>query len=175
MKRHMLKNIQWGTYLIWGSVAAVAYSIPAFFYIRNSMFRDSWLLYVGNFLFLLVLAAFVITFNRKRRDNASTGAMVLTGHIVTVIGVVLSVVLALIMLSVMNSNGMFGGGRPQEVLEDTPANGGANGRSNGLILFLIASAIIGNVSAGSFISIILPYTTKGDQTKEKVPPRQARA
>src|SRR5437870_7263021 len=91
-KNHPLKK-----YMIYSVIAAVAYLIVAGFFISYGSFTAIWLLYVGNMLFALTIAIFILIFNRKRKENASAGLMISAGHITTVMGIL--IVCALILLT----------------------------------------------------------------------------
>jgi hypothetical protein len=162
----MLQKVHMPTCLLFGALAAVAYCIPMIYFVQSGVFADSWWLYVGNFLFMIVVAIFLIADNRKKRENVNTSLSVLSGHVVAVIGIILSCIVAFIVLNVFVPN-LLGSGEADKVLEQAPSQA-QNGRTDGLALLLFMNAIIGNISAGSFVSIILPYTMKRNQTKETV-------
>lgn len=69
--------------------------------------------------------------------------------------------------------GLFHAGTPAKALTDAPANT-VHDKANGLLFMIFGSATIGNAASGIFVCIIFPFAIKGDQTKEKVPPEQAR-
>jgi hypothetical protein len=160
----MFKNLRIGVLLIAGGVAAILFAIPMLIFIRDSTFSQSWLLYLGNFLFMLAIAAYMIFFNKKKHEDAS---LLLAGHIVTVIGVVISAILSFIALSALVP-GLFESGTPEKVLEEAPAQDQGR-KTQGLVFMVMMNAIVGNVSTGSFVSIILAYYQKRDQTKEGIP------
>jgi hypothetical protein len=162
----MFQKVHMPTCLLYGAIAAVAYSIPMIYFVYSASFADSWWLYVGNFLFMIVVAVFVLADNRKKRENVNTSLSLVSGHLVSVIGVVLSCIIGFIALNIAVPN-LLGSGQVDKVLEQAPSQA-QNGRTDGLALLLFMNAIIGNISAGSFVSIILPYTMKRNQTKETV-------
>lgn len=145
-------------------LAAVMYTIPVFFFIRNATYTDAWLLYLGNGLFLAAIALFMLMFNKKRSENASTVVMLTTGHITTVAGIFLACIMCFLLLSFMVP-GLFETGTTDKVLTDAPANA-VDDKTNGLNFMVLMNAVIGNVSAGSFIAILFAFTAKRDQTRE---------
>ena len=157
-------------YLIYGLLAAVVYCIPVTIFLFNPEFSQGWLLYLGNLLFLFVIVAFLFAFNRKRSENASTMAMLAAGHITTVCGIVISCLLAFILFLIMVP-GYLGAGTTDKVLTGQPANT-VDDKTRGLSFMVFATAIIGNIAAGSFVSIIFPFALKADQTRERVPRRK---
>jgi hypothetical protein len=107
---------------------------------------------------------YMLAFTRKKHDNPNTSLLLTAGHAVTVIGVVLSCLIAFIVLMIYAPN-LVGGGEVEHVLENTPAQ---DGKAEGLVMFVYLDAIIGNFSAGSAVALFLAYTTKRDQTTEEV-------
>lgn len=157
-------------YLIYGLLGAVVYSIPVIVFLSEPDYSQGWLLYLGNLLFLFVIVGFVYAFNKKRSENAGTMAMLAAGHIATIIGIVASCILAFILL-VMMVPGYLDAGTTEKVLTGEPANT-VYDKTRGLSFMVFATAIIGNLSAGSFVSIIFPFALKADQTRERVPRRK---
>lgn len=162
----MIQKIHLSTCLLFGAIAAVAYSIPMTYFIYSSHFADSWWLYVGNILFMIVVGLFLGVVSRRRHNNPNTSLIMLEGHVVTAIGIITSCIIAFILLMIFVPH-LFGSGPAGRVLEQSPAQA-QNGKTDGLVLLLFMNAIVGNVAAGSFISVMLPYTMKRNQTKESV-------
>ncbi|MET0299950.1 MAG: hypothetical protein ABW036_09315 [Flavitalea sp.] len=166
----MFKGINVKPYIIHAAMAALLYCLPVIFFLKYADYTLTWILYVGNFLFLLVIALFLFTFNRRRDENAGTLVMLTASCITTVLGTIISVVLALVLL-VIFIPGLFQSGVPDKILENGPAASILD-KSEGLIFLVITNAIIANAVCGVFVSIIFPFAMKGDQTKEKVPKRK---
>jgi hypothetical protein len=160
----MFKQINWKRYFPFALVAAVIYCIPVFFFIRDASYTQSWLLFLGNILFLFVIATFLFSFNRRRHENAGSVTMLAAGHIVTIMGIVISVLLCTLLM-ILLIPGLFTTGHAAKVLADAPDNT-VKGNTGGLVFEIIADAIVGNMSTGSFASIMFPFALKGDQTKE---------
>jgi len=157
-------------YLIYGLLGAVVYCIPVAIFLSDPEFSQGWLLYLGNLFFLFAIVGFVYHFNRKRSENAGTLAMLAAGHIATLFGIVISCLLAFLLMVIMVP-GYLDAGTTEKVLTGEPANTTYD-KTRGLSFMVFATAIIGNVSAGSFVSIIFPFAMKADQTREKVPRRK---
>jgi len=166
----MFKGIRLRPYIIHSLVAALVYCIPVIFFIRLADYTRAWLLYTGNFLFLLVIIYFLFAFNAKREENAGTLPMLTASVITTVMGTVMAVILSILLLFIIVP-GLIHPGVPEKVLINEPANT-TNGKGDGLLFMVIANAIIGNISCGLFAAIIFPFSLKADQTKEKVPKRK---
>ncbi len=76
-------------YLKYSIVAAVLYLVSVvIFFIDN--YNQTYILYIGNVLFAIVIVVFILNFNKKRDKNASSKMMIAAGHITTVMGVLLS-------------------------------------------------------------------------------------
>src|SRR5690348_12560091 len=97
----MFRRIHWSHYLSYAIPAAILYCVPVFIFIKQSTYTQSWLLYLGNFIFMLMVIAFLMSFNRKREQNASAVSMLVAGHIVTIVGMIVALVLCLILLAVL--------------------------------------------------------------------------
>ena len=167
----MFKNKNWGHYLAYAIAAAVLYSIAIFIFLNDTTYTRAWLLYTGNALFLFTIAAFLLSFNRRRNSNASSMTMLGAGVMASAVGIVLACLLCFILLSIMVP-GLFHSGTPDKVLTEAPANT-LQDKTKGLLFMIFGSATIGNAASGLFVCIIFPFAIKGDQTKENVPPDQA--
>jgi hypothetical protein len=160
----MFKNSNWRQYLPYSIVAAILHGIAVFVFLRDSSFTHAYILYIGSFLFMFTIAAFLITFNRRRQENANSMSMLTAGLITSAMGVILSCVLCAILLAVMIP-GLFHAGTPAKVLTDAPANT-VTDKTHGLLFMIFGSATMGNIVGGLFVCIIFPFALKGDQTKE---------
>ena len=130
---------------------AILYCIPVFYFINISRYSGVWLLYLGNGLFLafmFVITAFVLKSEKP----------MITGHIITVICVVLSCLLILVMILFL-SPGAIDAGSTEKILLQSPT-GISHKATHGMLLILFANAIIGNFSAGSFATIITSQAVK---------------
>lgn len=167
----MFKGTNMRPYLKFGLMAAIIYCIPVVIFLSNIAYQHAWLVYLGNLLFIIPIVAFLIDFNNKRKKNAGSIVMLAAGHITTAAGILISCVLSLILLMIFVPSFLQPGGGA-EVLENAPTTAGST-QSDSLAFMIISNAIIGNLSAGSFVSIVFPFALKSDQTKEKVPRKQA--
>jgi hypothetical protein len=169
-QKAMAKSTHWKYYIKYAFICAALYAIPVFFLLQQTRYPRMWLLYLGNALFMVSLAAFLFIFNRHR-DQPSM-AMVRAGSTVAVIGIILSVLLCLILLVAMDP-GLLHSGAPEKTLADAPAST-LQDKANGLLFMTFGSAFIGNFAAGLFICILFPFTLRAYKTK-KTPPGQNQA
>ena len=164
----MFKKINWRTTVRTSVIAAVLFCIPVFFYIHFGDYTGSWLLYLGNFLFLVVLWLHTMAENKKRSKNESILTLVFSGHLTTLAGILLSCVLCFILL-VLFVPGYLAPGIAEKTLTSSPPQV-AIGRTNGLSFEIFMAATVVNFSVGSFSSILLPFYTNRDQTKDRRQP-----
>lgn len=156
----------WSFYLRFAILAAIVYCIPVLFFLRDATYKEAWLLYVGNFLFLFPVLLLLVQFNRQHKENTSSIAMLKAGSLVTVTGIVVSCLLCLLLILMMVP-GYLHAGPTQKLLENKPANM-INDKTNGLSFMVFANAVVGNISTGLFIAILFAFSLKSDQTKESV-------
>lgn len=161
----MFKKEYLSSYVMYGILSAILFCIPMLIFLSSAKFSTTWWLYVGNVLFLLSIIFFMIMFNKKKGEDASTQTMVAAGHITTVVGIIISIIVAVIALLIFVPD-LFGSGQSDTVLENAPSGTGT-GKTHGMIFMLFMNAVIGNLVAGSVPSIILSYTAKRDQTKDR--------
>lgn len=145
-------------------IAGCAFSIPVFFYIRCAEYRESWLLYLGSFFFLVVIWIHTIIDNKKRGQNESTIAMAFASHITTLAGIVVACLLSFLMLVALVP-GYLQTGETGKSLAGAPANT-ISDKTDGLSFDVFMAATVINFSVGSFASIILPFYTKRNQTRD---------
>jgi hypothetical protein len=154
--------------MIAGAAAAVIFCIPVYLYIYSASYRQSWLLYLGSFLFMTVMWIHTILESRKRKDDESTVALVFASHMATVAGILFSVLLCLLMLIIFVP-GYLQPGITDKVLSGQPANT-IHDKTGGLSFNIFMVATIINFSVGSFTGIILPFYLKRNQTKDSRTP-----
>jgi hypothetical protein len=153
--------------LIYAFAAAFVYSIAVSFYIRRMSYEESFILYVGNFLFAAVIGIFVAWFYKKHETDISTIRLVVIGGKAAVAGVVMACLMIVLMLLVFVP-GIF---KPEAVshiqFQHSPGQFAGKNKGFGAILFL--NAIIGNMGASFFISLLIPFAVMknlyGDERK----------
>ena len=154
----MFKGINLKPYITHALMAALLYCLPVIFFLKAADYTRAWELYIGNFLFLLVIVLFLFTFNKKRDENAGTLLMLTASSITTVLGTIAATILGLGLLLIFVP-GLLQSGTPDKVLTNAPGNSVLD-KTDGLVFMVISNAIIGNVSSGLFVSIIFPFSMK---------------
>ena len=143
-------------YLIKYSILpAIFYTIPLVIFIKDEKFSETWLLYLGNALFLCYTFLFGIFYSKQQKNKTSP---LKAGLAVTVIGIIFSCILALIAVFIF-APGVFDIGPSNQVLKNTPAAFPHN-HAHGIIFILFANAIIGNFTVGSVSTILSSAATK---------------
>jgi multisubunit Na+/H+ antiporter MnhC subunit len=167
MHINMFKKLDIKATLIAGGLAALLFCIPAFIYLRNAYYPDTWLLYLGSFFFLVVIWLHTMRENKKRGFNESTVAMIFNSHMATITGVLISAVVCFLLLIVMVPG--FFSRTPDKELTGEPANM-ITGATDGLAFQVFLAAIVINFTVGSFAGIVLPFYEKRNQTKDRREP-----
>jgi hypothetical protein len=164
----MFKNRLFRVYFLFGLTAAVVYSIPGFIFIQKAVYTESWILYFGNFLFMIVIGFFLFYVSGLKDNNSSTLSLIAAGEKTVIIGIIAAGILSFLLLLLL-VHGLLATGTPGKVLTGEPANT-VQDRTNGLDFMLIVNAIIGNFVTGSFACVVLPPSIKRNQKTEKGTP-----
>lgn len=146
-------------------VAACLYCIPLFFFLRSDKFESIWLLYLGNILFGVAIALFMIFHIQYKKRGASTTSMVVAGTKVAATGIAISGIIAFILMFILVP-GFLGSSNHihlpvQNMVQDLNQN------NNSLALTAYMNLVIGNIAAGTFASVMFAYTAKLNQTKDE--------
>jgi hypothetical protein len=139
-------------------LAAAAYGIAAADYIIKLSFAQTWILYVGNAFFAVVVAVYMGWLYKTARTKPSVIELIRSGHIAAIAGIVSSLILCLILLLLLQP-AVFHPAGPD--LQKAPAQLG--GTHHGFALLLFADAILGNAAASFLISILLPFSIVRNQ------------
>ncbi len=148
-------------------IAALMYIIPMAVFMQYESFVKTWILYLGCFLFGIPIAIYMVRLTKNRKIRTKTTSMLIRGHLVTITGIVICAVAVLVALLIDVPN-IFTSQQAETVLTRAPPQM-QDGETNGLVLILFMTAVIGNFTAGSFFSIILAYTAKLNQTHDQEP------
>lgn len=166
---NMFKKVDLQATLLFGAIAAVVFCVPVFFFIQLAQYAGAWLLYLGSFLFMAVVAYNIIRESKKRGGNESTVALVFASHVVTIAGIIISCLVSFLLLSIMVP-GYLGKGMADKLLTGEPAHS-LKDKTDGLSIDVFMAATIINFSVGSFVSIIFPFYLKRNQTRDKREPK----
>jgi len=136
--------------------AAIAYCIPVYFYIHRMTYEESYVLYVGNFLFAAMIGVFIAWFYKKHESSIGTIRLVVIGGKAAVAGIVAACIFITIMIFIFAPQ-VFKSVVPENaVLKGAPAQ--FNGKNFGFGQVLYLNAVLGNAGASFFISLLIPFS-----------------
>jgi hypothetical protein len=164
----MFKQLDIKSTLTAGIIAAMLFCIPVYLYIMYANYEESWLLYLGSFLFMVVMWIHTIRESKKRNDNESTVALAFSAHAAAVAGILFSCILSFLLLAIF-VHGYLHSGNTAKVLAESPVNT-IHDKTGGLSFNIFMTATIVNFSVGSFTGIVLPFYLKKNQTKDPKKP-----
>jgi hypothetical protein len=152
----MNEDVTISEYLKTGIACAIAYCIPGLFFFRTHTLVDSWILYIGNITFIIVLSVGTYFVHKRLHDETKMGKMIAVGMKLTIVSALFTMPFIIALYYFFSSN----------KIPVNPANVNASSMLN--ILFL--SAIVVNIFIG-FIAVILvaiiynqiPKNVKGEE------------
>ena len=157
MQNQMLKkeNVQYA------AVAAVAYTIPASFYIGKVAFSETWMLYLGNFLFAIFIGIFIGLFYKKHVGSINIPKLIMAAGKTTLYGIVIACLLCFLLLVIFRPAAFSTASLHQPQLQQSPAQ--FAGAHQGYVLILFMNAILGNGALALFLSLLLPFSIVHNQ------------
>src|SRR4051794_25197365 len=87
-------------YFKYAILPALIACIPMFFFLRDARFSETWLLYLGDALFLVSMIIVMVILNKKTEENAATGSLLIVGHAITIFSIVIVAIVGFILLLV---------------------------------------------------------------------------
>jgi hypothetical protein len=140
-------------------------SVPTIFFIQDSTFSQTWLLYLGDAFFLCSMIVVMLILSKNAHHEAGTGALLIAGHAITIFSIILICLIAFIMLLVYVPDLLIAG-NTHKALKQTPANIVLD-KTHGLMFILFMNGVFGTGTAGSFASIMMSYTMKREQRGDR--------
>ena len=160
----MFNKHQIHSYLKYSIAAAILYLACVVLFLSKDSYQQTYILYLGNILFAVVMVFFVVNFATKRGRNANPRMAITASITTTVTGVILSLLSIFIILAIMKPSGYADVvNTASELAQPAPA---LDGNGHALMLVLFMSAFFGNIGFGGFVSCMLPNMLKSDQTGE---------
>ena len=148
--------------------AAFAYTIAAFFYVTHMSYEETFVLYVGNFLFAAVIGVFVAWFYKKHESDIGTIRLVVIGGKAAVAGIVIACLMVAVLLFILVPGVFRAGDVSHLTLKGAP--GQFSGKNDGFGKILFLNAILGNAGASFFISLLIPFSVmKNIYPDESIP------
>ena len=143
-------------------LTAIISALPMVFYIKDARFSETWLLYLGDALFLFSMFVVIFFLNKIfSSQNASTSTTIAAGIIITLIAIAIICIVALL-LFIVYVPGIFGKTVSSGQLTQAPPNI-VEDKTSGLLFIVFMNATFGNFSAGAFASLLMAYSAKRNQ------------
>ncbi len=152
----MLKKYPLSSFVKYAVAAAIVYSIPAAFFIKNEIYSQTWLLFMGNGFFLCVLLGFIFFYKNPNSNNTKLYPL-FSGLIVTAMGVIISCILVSLIIILIKPS--FFSISPSNSITHSPSS------IQGLALMLYMDAIGGNAIAGAFASVMFFVDSRSNRNK----------
>jgi hypothetical protein len=152
-----------GEYASYGGIAGLLYAFSVWYFLFRSDYRTSPVLFIGSAFFMFVIMIYAFRLIRRKSENYSTWMMIIAGQMAVAVGIIVSVIVSFALCcfyipGFVNSSGT-------ELLLRKAINTNDPGRLE--LIFMMA--IIANYCAGAFISAMVAYALKPDQTRDETP------
>ncbi len=151
-------------YLLRGFIAAAVYCVTVVIFLYNKSFQSIWVLFLGSALYMAAVATIIYLSSRAHKFADSPLTSAISGHVLSLTGAALSVILSLILyfLFYIGIDGTKG-----ETLHQAPADLSANGATHGMLFVLIMVAAFGNTITGFFAAIFTSFGASKKQESEQ--------
>jgi hypothetical protein len=152
-------------YFSYGIIAAILYLLPVLYLLFANKYQNLYLLYIGNALFMAVIYYYNYHLTRRPYEGKRAVSMLAAGHLATLVGTIISVVVVIIAMFIFFPD-MFSAHPANQVL----AHANSEARTqypSGFLFMVLLDAILGNATAGSFVSILASYANKKNQMRDK--------
>jgi len=152
-------------YLRYGFAAAVFYATFVALFLQNNKYENLYLIYIGNFVFMFIIALYTYTLVSRPYEGKRSVAMLIAGHLASIAGLVLSIGLSAVLIS-FYFPGWFAELPDEALIQNAPASLQLH---NAFSLIFVTGINIVLVSGGgtSLIVVIISYAIKQNQTKDK--------
>lgn len=154
-------------YFLYGGAAALLFAAPVWYFLARAEYEQSWVVYGGCILFMFAIMAYSIRLTKRGADRKSAVRMLMAGHLAVLTGILLAVFFSGV-LCLVYIPGFMSGHSADGFLQHAPP--GLNRNNTGTVFQVFFPATLGNLGAGSFISVIISYVLKPNQTKDTPTP-----
>ncbi|MEO8821431.1 MAG: hypothetical protein ABI267_01150 [Ginsengibacter sp.] len=160
----MFKKNQIRSFIIYSIVAAIIYLFFVVIFLKDDSYTKTYILYIGNMIFALVMVVFIVNFNNKRDNNSHTQMVIASGMQTALIGTIISCLVLFIILAIMKPVGYaYVANTARELAKPAPA---LEGNGHALMLVLFMDAIFGNMGASAFVCFMLPNMLRKYKSNE---------
>lgn len=141
-------------FFIYGCIAAIVYCLPILWFISADVFSKIWLVYLGNALFLATIFIFVVYYSKHPEGDLKP---VNAGFYIAGAGIAFSI-LGVLLATLIFAPQIL---RFEDLKQLAHAPASFSQYNSGEIFFILfGSAILGNLIAGSFATIMGASATK---------------
>jgi hypothetical protein len=147
------------TYIPKALIAAAVYCIAVVIFLSHENYQSIWILFVGNVLYMLSIALIVYLTYHAHLFKESPVTSAISGHILSLTGAALSVILSLLLYFLYD---LVIRGSQGETLQDAPAAFSGNS-THGMVFVLVILAAFGNTVAGFFAALFTSFDASKKQ------------
>ncbi len=165
MKNPLYDRAHIKEYLLFGSIAALVFTAFLVVFLIDNKYENMFLLFVGSVAFSLVIAIHGYMQINRRHEGKSAVRMLLSSNLTLIIGVVLSTIFSIVATLIF-----FGGltnVKPSDAIVENAHTTSEVNEPGGLLLMILVYAAIVNFAVGAFLSVLISYAGKRNQTKDK--------
>ena len=152
-------------YFLRATMAAAVYCITVVIFLMQKQFQSVWILFLGSALYMAAISVIVFLSNKAEKFEESPLTSSISGHVLSITGAAISVVLSLL-LYVLFYTGIDDGSKG-ETLHQAPAGLSSNGPTHGMLFVLIVVAALGNTITGFFAAIFTSFGASKKQESEQ--------
>lgn len=153
-------------YALYGSIAGIFHIGSVWYFLSKSAYYPAPILFFGSILFMFVIMVYAVKLTKRRSDNKSTWGMIISGQITVAFGIVISVICSFILCS-FYIPGFINGAGAVGIFRSAASR--LNVNHTGTIELIFITATFENYGAGAFISAMIAYALKPDQTQDLTP------
>lgn len=139
-------------YAAYGTIAGLFHILTVWYFLHESNHRTAPILFIGSIFFMFVIMVYAVKLTKQRPDLESTWGMLISGQMAVFVGIAVSVICSFILCCFY--------------IPDFISDGNKNA---GTIKLIFLTATFENYAAGAFISAMIAYALKPDQTKDLTP------
>lgn len=151
-------------YLLRGFIAAAVYCITVVIFLSKETFQSVWILFLGCALYMAAVATIVYLSNRSHKFTDSPLTSTISGHVLSLTGATLSVILSLILYLVFYAGASAKGAT--ETLQHTPA-GMPHNTTHGILFVILVVAALGNTVTGFFAALFTSFGSSQSRPNEQ--------
>lgn len=153
-------------YAVYGSIAGIFHMLTVWYFLHDSNYHSAPILFIGSIFFMFVIMIYSIKLTRRRPNDRRVWGMLISGQMAVVVGIIVSVICSSI-LCCFYIPGFINGDGTDDLLINSPS--GLNVNNTGTIELIFITATFENYGAGAFISSMIAYALKPNQTKDLTP------